>query len=47
MLRESALEVGLSPEFRVLTMPEQVIFTRERLWRLPLRRYRPLGDPTR
>jgi DNA helicase-2/ATP-dependent DNA helicase PcrA len=47
VLRESALEVGLSPEFRVLTRPEQVIFLRERLWRLPLQRYRPLGDPTR
>jgi DNA helicase-2/ATP-dependent DNA helicase PcrA len=47
VLRESALEVGLSPEFRVLTRPEQIIFLRERLWRLPLHRYRPLGDPTR
>src|SRR3954468_10090631 len=47
VLRESALEVGLSPEFRVLTRPEQIIFLRERLWRLPLQRYRPLGDPTR
>jgi len=46
VLRESALEVGLSPEFRVLTRPEQIIFLRERLWRLPLQRYRPLGDPT-
>src|SRR5450432_2896260 len=46
VLRESALEVGLSPEFRVPTRPEQIIFTRERLWRLPLQRYRPLGDPT-
>ena len=47
ILRESALEVGLGPEFRVLTRPEQIIFLRERLWRLPLDRFRPLGDPTR
>src|SRR4051794_20212462 len=47
VLRENAMEAGLSPEFRVLTRPEQIIFLRERLWRLPLRRYRPLGDPTR
>ena len=46
VLRESSLEVGLNPEFRVLTRPEQIIFLRERLWRLPLQRYRPLGDPT-
>jgi DNA helicase II / ATP-dependent DNA helicase PcrA len=47
VLREAALEAGLDPEFRVLTRPEQVIFLRERLWRLPLDRFRPLGDPTR
>ena len=47
VLRESALEAGLDPEFRVLSPPEQVIFLRERLFRLPLDRFRPLGDPTR
>jgi DNA helicase-2/ATP-dependent DNA helicase PcrA len=47
VLRESALEAGLDPEFRVLTKPEQIIFLRERIFRLPLDRFRPLGDPTR
>jgi DNA helicase-2/ATP-dependent DNA helicase PcrA len=46
ILREGALEAGLNPEFRVLTRPEQIIFLRERLFRLPLKRFRPLGDPT-
>ncbi len=47
VLRESALEAGLDPQFRVLSQPEQVIFLRERLFQLPLQRFRPLGDPTR
>jgi DNA helicase-2/ATP-dependent DNA helicase PcrA len=47
VLRESSLEAGLDPSFRVLSQPEQVIFLRERLFRLPLERFRPLGDPTR
>src|SRR5205085_9661945 len=47
VLREGALEVGMNPDFRVLTRAEQVIFLRERLFALPLSRYRPLGDPTR
>jgi len=47
ILREAALEAGLDPGFRVLSPPEQVIFLRERLFRLPLKRFRPLGDPTR
>ena len=36
---------GSNPEFRVLSQPEQVIFLRERLFELPLERFRPLGDP--
>ena len=47
VLREGALDAGMHPEFRVLTRPEQIIFLRERLFRLPLQHYRPLGDPTR
>jgi DNA helicase-2/ATP-dependent DNA helicase PcrA len=47
VLREMGLEAGLDPDFRVLTRPEQIIFLRERLFRLPLKRFRPLGDPTR
>jgi DNA helicase-2/ATP-dependent DNA helicase PcrA len=47
VLREWALEAGLDPQFRVLSQPEQVIFLRERIFELPLRRFRPLGDPTR
>src|SRR5499433_971755 len=47
LLREHSLEVGLTPDFRVLSRAEQVIFMRDRLFELPLERYRPLGDPTR
>lgn len=47
IVREHALEVGLPPDFRVLNRAEQVIFFRDRLFRFPLERYRPLGDPTR
>jgi DNA helicase-2/ATP-dependent DNA helicase PcrA len=47
VLREGALEAGMNPEFRVLSLPEQIIFLRERIFHLPLRRFRPLGDPTK
>ena len=47
VLREHALELGLPPDFRVLSRAEQVIFLKERLFELPLDYYRPLGDPTR
>ncbi|MCU0241994.1 MAG: UvrD-helicase domain-containing protein, partial [Vicinamibacteria bacterium] len=46
VLREFALEAGIDPEFRVLSRPAQIIFLRELLWRLPLKRFRPLSDPT-
>src|SRR5262245_8611039 len=47
LLREHSLELGLTPDFRVLSRAEQVIFFRDRLFEFPLARYRPLGDPTR
>jgi ATP-dependent DNA helicase UvrD/PcrA len=47
LIREFAFELGLSPEVRVLTRPEVVVFLRERLFELGLEAYRPLGDPTR
>ncbi len=47
LLRGHSLEIGLQNDFRVLSRAEQVIFLRDRLFDLPLGRYRPLGDPTR
>jgi DNA helicase-2/ATP-dependent DNA helicase PcrA len=47
VLRDHAMELGLTPEYRVLSQAEQIIFLREHLFKLPLRRYRPLGDPTK
>ncbi|MEW6104326.1 MAG: ATP-dependent DNA helicase [bacterium] len=47
ILRDNALEMGLPPDFKVLTNAEQVIFLRENLFGFPLKRYRPLTNPTR
>ena len=47
VLRDHALELGLQPDFRILTKAEQVVFFREHLFEFPLDYYRPLGDPTR
>ncbi len=47
LLREHALEAGLSDRSSVLSRAEQIIFLREHLFALPLDRYRPLGNPTR
>jgi len=47
ILRENALEIGLSPDFRILTRPEQVLFFQQNLFRFDLNYYRPLSNPTR
>ena len=47
VLRENALEIGLPPDFQVLSVPEQIMFFREHLFEFPLSYYRPLGNPTR
>lgn len=47
ILREHGLRLGLTPDFRVLSHPEQVIFFRKHLFSLPLKTFRPLGNPTK
>ena len=47
LLGEFGMLLGLPAEPRVLTTAETVVFLRERLFKLPLERLRPLGDPTR
>ena len=47
LIREFAYEVGLSPDARVLSRAETVVFLREHLFELGLQGYLPLGDPTR
>src|SRR3990172_8509656 len=47
VLREHALTLGLTTDFRVLSKPEQVIFFLEHLFEFNLDYYRPLSNPTR
>jgi DNA helicase-2/ATP-dependent DNA helicase PcrA len=47
LLRDHAIQAGLSDRSTVMSRPEQIIFLREHLFDLPLERLRPLGDPTR
>ena len=47
LIREHAFALGLHPDVRVLTRAEQAVFVQERLFRFPLKYYRPLGDPGR
>ncbi len=47
LLREHALNTGLSPQFRVLSKAEQLVFLRQHVFELPLQQFRPLNDPTR
>ena len=47
LIREYALELGLSPDVRVLSRAEVVIFLREHLYEFELDEYRPHGNPTR
>ncbi len=47
MLREHCFAAGLPADFRVLSRADEIVFLRERLFSLPLARFRPLGDPGR
>ena len=47
LLRSHAVSVGLSPQFRVLSKAEQLVFLRQHVFELPLEQLRPPRDPTR
>jgi DNA helicase-2/ATP-dependent DNA helicase PcrA len=47
LLRENALHLGLAPDYRLLNQAEQALFLRQRLFEMPIKRFRPLGDPAR
>lgn len=46
-LREFAIEIGLDPSFKILTGPQQWLLLRRHLFELPLKYFRPLGNPTK
>ncbi|NQU17311.1 MAG: ATP-dependent helicase [Candidatus Saganbacteria bacterium] len=45
VLRDYALDLGLRPDYRVLSSAEQAVFMREHIFELPLKHYISLGDP--
>ncbi len=47
VLRDFALDVGLPDNLRVLSEAERIVFVRERLFQLPLKKWLPLQNPTR
>ncbi|MCK5219797.1 UvrD-helicase domain-containing protein, partial [bacterium] len=47
ILREQGVLLGISPDYKVMSKVEQLVFLRENLFDLPLVKLRPLADPTR
>ncbi len=47
ILREHALDIGLSPNFKLLSTTDQWVLVKKNLQRFNLNYYRPLGNPTK
>src|SRR3989344_7617236 len=47
VLQENAIDLGLSPDFKVLTRPTQILFFQQNLFAFDLSYYRPLSNPTK
>lgn len=47
ILRERALDIGLSPDFKLLTQTEQWILIKKNLDKFDLKYYKPLGNPNK
>lgn len=47
VLRENAYDIGLAPDFKVLSRPQQVLFMQQNLFRIELDYFRPLSNPNK
>jgi ATP-dependent DNA helicase UvrD/PcrA len=47
VLREHAIDLGLRPDYKVLSLAEQLVFFRENIFEFPLKYYKSLSDPTK
>ena len=47
VLRDYAFELGLRPDYRVISQAEQAVLLREHIFDLPLKHYHSLGDPSK
>ncbi|MBI4721422.1 MAG: ATP-dependent helicase [Candidatus Stahlbacteria bacterium] len=47
ILSEYAFDLGINPDFKILTEPELLVFLKERLFELPLKYFLPLSYPTK
>lgn len=47
ILRESGVEIGLDPSYKIMTPPQAWIFVKEHLYEFDFKYFRPLGNPTK
>jgi len=47
ILKQEALNIGLTPSFRLISESESILLLRKSLFKLNLNYYRPLGNPTK
>src|SRR3990167_88340 len=47
VLRDSALNIGLDPRYKLMSESEMVQFIRKNLFKFDLKYFRPLGNPTK
>ena len=45
ILREYAFELGITPDFKILSESELLVFLKDRLFELPMKYFRPLSHP--
>jgi DNA helicase-2/ATP-dependent DNA helicase PcrA len=46
LLKTYALEMGISPNFKILSSPESAVYLKGRLFDIPMKHFRPMGKPT-
>ncbi len=46
-LKENAISIGLTPDYKVMNTPEEIYFFKEHLFAFPLSYYRPISNPSK
>lgn len=47
LLRQHAIDIGIDPQYKMLTEAESILFLRENIFKLDLNYFRPLGNPNK
>lgn len=47
IIKENAISLGITPDYQVFSKPEEILFFKDNIFKLSLKHYLPLGNPSK